>query len=98
MDNIIGKGSRYSSLNKQNSKVIKKEKEFFLPPKVSDTSKVYYFLCDIRKIKKEIVDRMIVENKLYQDNRNNCVFVGGVLRYNSKSYNVAVFARFICVS
>ncbi len=85
MNKIIGKGSQYSSFNKQDSKVIKKEKEFILPPKVDDTSKVYHYLCDIRKIKRELVDRMIAENKLYQDNRNNCVFVGydmaGIPRY-----------------
>ncbi len=56
-----------------------------MPPKVDDTSKVYHYLCDIRKIKKELVDRMIAENKLYQDDRNNCVFVGydmaGIPRY-----------------
>ncbi len=85
MDKIIGNGSRYSSFNKQDSKVIKKEKEFILPPKVDDTSKIYHYLCDIRKIKRELVDRMIADEKLYQDNRNNCVFVGydmaGVPKY-----------------
>ncbi len=90
VDKIIRNGSQYSSFNKQDNKVIKKEKEFILSPKVDYTSNVYYYLCDIRKIKKELVDRMIAENKLYQDNRNNCVFIGydmaGIPRYALTRY------------
>lgn len=76
MEKIIGSGNRYSSFNKRDSEVIKKEKDFVLPTQVDDTSKVYHYLCEIRKIKAELIDRMIAEKKLYQDDRNNCVFVG----------------------
>ncbi len=106
MDKIIGNGSQYSSFNKLNNKVIKKEKEFVLPPKVDDTSKVYHYLCDIRKIKKELVDRMIAEKKLLRVGTNlNYKFKGEVEgsnkafapspRYNPKSDNVAVFESVI---
>lgn len=76
MDKIIDGSSQYSSFNKPNNKVIKKEDDFILPTKVDDTSNVYNYLCNIRKVKKSVVDKLIAENKLYQDDRNNCVFVG----------------------
>ncbi|WP_153300926.1 hypothetical protein [Campylobacter pinnipediorum] len=54
MEKITGSGARYSSFNKSDSKLIKKEKDFILPAKVDDISKVYQYLCEIRKIKKRV--------------------------------------------
>ncbi|PIE78668.1 MAG: hypothetical protein CSA15_06660 [Candidatus Delongbacteria bacterium] len=59
-----------------NDKPFSWDPDFLYDDRYDDASKVYQYLCESRKIEKELVDRMIAEHKLYQDDRNNCVFVG----------------------
>ena len=59
-------------------KVVKEklEKEVLpLPtPKPNNLPKIYDYLTQKRKIKKELVDELVSKNLLYADSKNNCVF------------------------
>lgn len=86
MQKIIGEDEpTYLSFKNPITPFTEKKAAFILPEKASSMDKVYHYLYDLRKIDKRIVDRMVKENRLYQDNRNNCVFVGfnntGIVRY-----------------
>ena len=63
----------------QPARTEKKEKtagEIVLPEHASDNRRVYAYLSKTRGISAEIISYMIKHNYLYQDTRNNCVFVG----------------------
>ena len=48
-----------------------------LPEKTHDKfARVYAYLCQTRKLDKDIVSDMMKEKKIYQDTKGNCVFVG----------------------
>ncbi len=51
------------------------EKEFSLPIKATTNANVKKYLCDKRGIDEIIVNKLIQENRIYQDVRGNCVFV-----------------------
>jgi hypothetical protein len=53
-----------------------KESIFSLPRAAADNRRVYAYLTKTRGISPNIVNQMLKENKLYQDERGNCVFVG----------------------
>ena len=46
-----------------------------LPEKASNQNRIHEYLEEHRKISGEVVDYFIENNYLYQDKRNNCVFV-----------------------
>lgn len=50
--------------------------ELVLPPKAKDFHRVFAYLNRTRKIDSTIIADMMHQGKLYQSNRNNCVFVG----------------------
>lgn len=50
-------------------------KEFKLPPRNQSMKNVYAYLIKTRGIDKEIIDGFVKAGNLYQDKRNNCVFV-----------------------
>lgn len=56
-------------------KKISKNAEFVLPTRADTIKNVYAYLTKTRCINKNIVDNFIWNNNLYQDERNNCVFV-----------------------
>jgi len=57
--------------------VEKNQQDFLLPEKTKQQhSQLYAYLCKSRGIDRTIVDNLVDEKKLYQDIRNNCVFVG----------------------
>lgn len=49
--------------------------EIVLPAKEKDNKRVFAYLCNTRKIDRKIVANMIKNNRLYQDEKGNCVFV-----------------------
>ena len=51
-------------------------KEFHLPEKSSDMSRVFAYLIKVRCINKSIVREMVHRKMLYQDIHYNCVFIG----------------------
>lgn len=68
---------------KENSNVseqrnMPKESKELILPKAADTMKnVFAYLCKSRMIDSSIVQEMVDRRMLYQDIRNNCVFVSG---------------------
>lgn len=56
-------------------KPVKVKKELVLPERAETTKNVYAYLTRTRGIDSEIVNRFIDSNNIYQDRRNNCVFV-----------------------
>jgi hypothetical protein len=61
---------------------------FKLPKKNANYRHLYAYLIKTRHIDAEIVNQFVKEHKLYEDERNNCVFVGyddnNVARYASR--------------
>ena len=51
------------------------KKELVLPQRADTIKNVYAYLFKTRCINKNIIDNFIWNNNLYQDERNNCVFV-----------------------
>lgn len=47
-----------------------------LPQRGQNCEKVWYYLCYVRSLDPTIVRRLIESGLIYQDNRNNAVFVG----------------------
>lgn len=62
--------------------------EFVLPPKAKDYHRVFAYLNKTRKIDASIIADMMHQEKLYQSDRHNCVFVGtdknGTIRFASE--------------
>ncbi len=67
---------------------IDKPKELILPPKSTSLQRVYYYLCDLRCLSKEIIKGLVKQNMIYQDKNNNVVFVG---------YDTTNNPKFACV-
>lgn len=49
--------------------------EIVLPKKADDNKRVFAYLCTTRQLDRKIVANMIKNNRLYQDEKGNCVFV-----------------------
>ncbi|MFI3254483.1 MAG: DUF3991 domain-containing protein [Eubacteriales bacterium] len=47
-----------------------------LPERGQNCKKIWYYLCNVRCLDPSIVDQLIVSERIYQDIRNNVVFVG----------------------
>lgn len=58
---------------KEVQKTVSKEVE--LPPKGATSRNVYAYLGKTRQISGDVINEFFERNMLYQDNRNNCVFV-----------------------
>lgn len=75
-------GDKYESLldymrKNKNSEIKKKERDEFILPEKNNTYKhVIAYLIKTRNINKHIVYQLIKDQKLYEDNKRNCVFVG----------------------
>jgi hypothetical protein len=59
--------------------------DFMLPPKAKDYHRVFAYLNKTRKIDSAIIADMMHQEKIYQSDRNNCVFIGmdkdGTIRF-----------------
>lgn len=78
MKELLGEGTvntvgSPTTLKENNQGVIK---DFQLPEKNSTYKHMIAYLIQTRQIDKEIVYKMIKENRLYEDKNQNCVFVG----------------------
>lgn len=58
------------------TEIFEKPKELQLPPKAKNNIEVVQYLVNTRCIDNIIVQRCLNEGIIYQDERNNCVFVG----------------------
>ncbi|MCR0134339.1 DUF3991 and toprim domain-containing protein [[Clostridium] innocuum] len=48
--------------------------EFKLPDSQQNISKIYEYLCDKRKIDRDLIKRFVDDGKIYLDGKGNCVF------------------------
>ena len=71
---------------KEQNSVPQKKKELILPAKARNMKNVFAYLVKTRCINQKIVQEMVDRNMLYQDKRNNCVFV------SRNEYGKSVFA------
>lgn len=60
---------------KEQNSVPQKKKELILPAKARNMKNVFAYLVKTRCINQKIVQEMVDRDMLYQDKRNNCVFV-----------------------
>ncbi|EUC51730.1 DUF3991 and TOPRIM domain-containing protein [Mogibacterium timidum] len=60
---------------KEQDSVPQKKKELILPAKARNMKNVFAYLVKTRCINQKIVQEMVDRDMLYQDERNNCVFV-----------------------
>lgn len=60
---------------KEQNSVPQKKKELLLPAKARNMKNVFAYLVKTRCINQKIVKEMVDRDMLYQDERNNCVFV-----------------------
>lgn len=60
---------------KEQNSVPQKKKELILPAKARNRKNVFAYLVKTRCINQKIVQEMVDRDMLYQDERNNCVFV-----------------------
>ena len=60
---------------KEQNSVPQKKKELILPAKAKNMKNVFAYLVKTRCINQKIVQEMVDRDMLYQDERNNCVFV-----------------------
>lgn len=60
---------------KEQNSVPQKKKELILPAKARNMKNVFAYLVKTRCINQKIVQEMVDRGMLYQDERNNCVFV-----------------------
>lgn len=60
---------------KEQNSVPQKKKELILPVKARNMKNVFAYLVKTRCINQKIVQEMVDRDMLYQDERNNCVFV-----------------------
>lgn len=60
---------------KEQNSVPQKKKELILPAKARNMNNVFAYLVKTRCINQKIVQEMVDRDMLYQDERNNCVFV-----------------------
>lgn len=77
-----------SSSTARPAKLPKPKKSFALPPKGANNTAVINYLVNVRGIDKDIVTEYINRKTIYQDTRNNAVFVG---------YNADGKADFACL-
>ncbi len=77
LENRIAKNRVQISKKHNYNPVIKSEEitVLKLPDKADNHNRIHKYLEDHRKISGEVVDYFIENNYLYQDKRNNCVFV-----------------------
>ena len=73
---------------KEQNSVPQKKKELILPAKARNMKNVFAYLVKTRCINQKIVQEMVDRDMLYQDERNNCVFVSR--NENGKSVFVTV--------
>lgn len=64
------------------------KKEFILPDKNNTFKHIIGYLIKTRNIDKDIVYNLIKENKLYEDKKRNCVFVGSDKNNNPRYANL----------
>lgn len=73
-----------TGLPKAKNKTVNKS-DFKLPPKNTTYEHIFAYLIKVRRLDQGLVQRMVKENKLYEDIHRNCVFVGydqqGVARF-----------------
>ena len=60
---------------KEQNSIPQKKKELILPAKARNMKNVFAYLVKTRCINQKIVQEMVDRDMLYQDERNNCVFV-----------------------
>lgn len=53
-----------------------KEKSLQLPDRGQNSERVWYYLCNVRCLDPAIVEQQMTSERIYQDIRNNAVFVG----------------------
>lgn len=75
LDKSIGRDRINKTEYKSNSEKIKEKKDLHLPKRANTVKNIYAYLLNTRKIDKGIVDEFLQSKMLYQDERNNCVFV-----------------------
>lgn len=77
----IAEMSKLDDLKPQNNdrgkyeRSIKEKKELVLPQKAQTYKNVFAYLKKIRKIEQDVIQYMVKNHMLYQDDKNNCVFV-----------------------
>lgn len=76
LENFIGSEAlERTPLSRPVSKASNKKKMLLLPPHGGSRRHAYAYLSKIRCIDTFIIDYFFASNHLYEDNRNNCVFV-----------------------
>lgn len=65
----------FPKVYKEQNSVPQKKKELILPAKARNMKNVFAYLVKTRCINQKIVQEMVDRDMLYQDERNNCVFV-----------------------
>ena len=76
----------FPKVYKEQNSVPQKKKELILPAKARNMKNVFAYLVKTRCINQKIVQEMVDRDMLYQDERNNCVFV------SRNEYGKSVFA------
>ena len=70
-------GQNFAVYNSSDSESRETESSVVLPEKTHDKfARVYAYLCQTRKLDKDVISDMMKEKKIYQDTKGNCVFVG----------------------
>lgn len=76
MKSILFKADELSYIPRYKPKINSKNVNIVFPHKNSNYKRVCAYLIKTRKIHQSIVEEFIKYNKLYEDERHNCVFVG----------------------
>ena len=63
-------------VNKVTPKELEIKGDLMLPEKNGTYKHIFAYLIKTRKIDKDIVNQFVKDKKIYEDNHNNCVFVG----------------------
>lgn len=72
---LLWDGIELPKVYKEQNSVPQKKKELILPAKARNMKNVFAYLVKTRCINQKIVQEMVDRDMLYQDERNNCVFV-----------------------
>lgn len=88
LETIVGQGAETAKYLKSGLTASLEPKELVLPEKAPNAQRVFAYLNKTRGIDANIITQLMHERKLYQDIRNNAVFVGT----NEKG-----IAKFACV-
>lgn len=76
LENFIGSEAlEHTALLRPVNRTLNKKKMLLLPPHGGSRRHAYAYLSKIRCIDTFIIDYFFASNHLYEDNRNNCVFV-----------------------